>query len=268
VLRPSHARTLARTLASRHANSAFRSSASRAYASTRARCGRCAFLARARAHASSDANVAFRGSIRAERGRDVARPRARDQGAKGAVAQDTPNPTFEIGRGARHLVAARSLYGRGGSRLIELRLVAIALPEVQMLIAVFVIWLVCGFIASSIASSRGANSCVGFICGFIFGPLGIVIALLMNGAPVAVAGVGIGAAHSLPPGIGRECPYCRTQIPAAASVCRFCQRESAVGLPPPALCRNGLNHSWEKSRKFPGFFGCRRCMAYTEQGLG
>jgi hypothetical protein len=52
-----------------------------------------------------------------------------------------------------------------------------------MEILALVIWLICGFICSSILSSGGRSSCGGFLLGFVFGPLGIVIALLINLQP-------------------------------------------------------------------------------------
>ncbi len=43
-----------------------------------------------------------------------------------------------------------------------------------------VIWFICGIIAAAIGSSKGEGF-VGFIIGFILGPLGIIAAILSSG---------------------------------------------------------------------------------------
>jgi hypothetical protein len=52
-----------------------------------------------------------------------------------------------------------------------------------MEILALLIWLACGFISSSILSSGGRSGCGGFLIGFVFGPLGVIIALLINLQP-------------------------------------------------------------------------------------
>jgi uncharacterized membrane protein YeaQ/YmgE (transglycosylase-associated protein family) len=49
---------------------------------------------------------------------------------------------------------------------------------------IFLYWLItatiCGFVASYVASQRGANSTLGFLAGLLIGPLGIVVAAYMD----------------------------------------------------------------------------------------
>ena len=92
-----------------------------------------------------------------------------------------------------------------------------------MELAILFAWLVCGIVAGFIALARGASSCAGTIFGFLFGPLGILIAcFLPSNKPTPVVIQGTAAVE---PGAEKLCPHCRSYIPVAASVCRFCQRE-------------------------------------------
>jgi hypothetical protein len=71
---------------------------------------------------------------------------------------------------------------------------------------------------------------MGTALGFFLGPIGLVIVACLPPAPAVTAqGLQIEAGPS------KLCPSCRSLIPAAASVCRFCQRESPRVLTP-ATC--------------------------------
>jgi hypothetical protein len=74
----------------------------------------------------------------------------------------------------------------------------------------FLIWLICGFVGAAIAESRG-HGCAGLIMGFLFGPLGILIALAM---PPNYKGMG-----------KKQCPYCREWIDPLAIKCPKCQSD-------------------------------------------
>lgn len=50
-----------------------------------------------------------------------------------------------------------------------------------------VVWLVCGFIAGTIASSRGRGFGVWFVVGILLGPLGVLVALFVSRTPEAEA---------------------------------------------------------------------------------
>lgn len=109
-----------------------------------------------------------------------------------------------------------------------------------MLTVVF-LWVVFGFAAAAVASSRGGSALAGFLWGFLLGPIGlIVVCFVALPTPVHVAAVD-GAAE-------RTCPHCYSTIPTMATVCRYCQRESEPQETAPKLdpCAYGANghHRW------------------------
>ena len=40
-----------------------------------------------------------------------------------------------------------------------------------------IIWLTCGIVSAMVYSGKGHSGCVGFIGGFLLGPIGIVLAI-------------------------------------------------------------------------------------------
>lgn len=67
-----------------------------------------------------------------------------------------------------------------------------------------IIWLICAFGAAAIASNKEGNVAVAFVVGLLFGPLGVLLALIGSG----------------PSG---RCPHCRKKINAKATICPHCQ---------------------------------------------
>lgn len=75
------------------------------------------------------------------------------------------------------------------------------------------IWMICAIVATYIGSRKG-EGCIGFIIGLLFGPLGIVFALLSKGER-------------------RTCPSCKELIHKDANVCPQCRMN--FGRVPPTL---------------------------------
>jgi hypothetical protein len=69
-------------------------------------------------------------------------------------------------------------------------------------------WLLCPILCAAIGSRHG-EGLLGFVCGLIFGPLGIIFVLLSKGNR-------------------KHCPFCKELVNKKATVCPHCQKE----LPP------------------------------------
>ena len=73
-----------------------------------------------------------------------------------------------------------------------------------------------GLIASAIYQSKGRNALSGFLAGLIFGPLGIIFALLSS---VDADGI---LRQKIQKGELKLCVYCAEPIKAAAIRCKHC----------------------------------------------
>ena len=71
--------------------------------------------------------------------------------------------------------------------------------------AFVVTWIICGIIGAMIGSSKGARG-TGFWLGFLLGPIGVIIAVMMKGN-------------------GPKCHFCKEELNPQATVCAHCQRE-------------------------------------------
>jgi len=91
-----------------------------------------------------------------------------------------------------------------------------------------IIWVICGFIGGAIADSKG-EGCAGFILGLLFGPIGIIIALLLPSNPKAMG--------------MKQCPYCKEWINSQAIKCPKCQSDLRPKCP---YCNTPVN----KENKF------------------
>lgn len=87
---------------------------------------------------------------------------------------------------------------------------------------VLIIWLAFGIAGAAVLSNKGRSGCGGFALGFLLGPIGLVIALVMSHDHRELE------KQALQSGANRKCPQCAELIKVEARKCRYCGTE----LPP------------------------------------
>lgn len=94
-----------------------------------------------------------------------------------------------------------------------------------MLCAV-IFWLIFGVIAMAIYSKKGKSAFVGFLGGFLLGPIGILLALISKpNKEVLESREKLEVQGRIVAGELKKCPYCAELIKGEAKVCRYCGKD-------------------------------------------
>lgn len=95
------------------------------------------------------------------------------------------------------------------------------------------LWLLCGMLAAGIYSNKGGSGLLGFLVGAIFGPIGVIIALVSKGDQSALE------RRELTNGTMKKCPSCAELVRSEATVCKHCGRELDATPLYPRVMTNG-----------------------------
>ena len=83
--------------------------------------------------------------------------------------------------------------------------------------ALITVWVLCGLVAGAIGASRNVGFALHALIGFLFGPIGILTALLFKPTDEDKYR-GQGDASGL-----TKCPYCAELVKVEAKICKHCR---------------------------------------------
>ena len=94
----------------------------------------------------------------------------------------------------------------------------------------FFLWVLFGVVTAIVASNKGRNGAAWLAIGFVLGPLGVLLALVVSkNLPAVEAG-------AVAKGDAKKCPYCAELIKREAIRCRYCSADLPAAAARPRPC--------------------------------
>jgi len=97
------------------------------------------------------------------------------------------------------------------------------------MIYAILIWAMCGIGAAIVASNKGRSGIGWFVIGFLLGPIGFILSLVVSKNTASLEESAVLSGES------RKCPYCAELVKIEAIICKHCGKDLPEFVPAPRV---------------------------------